>query len=49
MQIFHPKIFIIKFENFIRILIGTPNLYVGDWAIFNQIFYLKDFQLKNSK
>ena len=35
MQIYHPKIYIWKFKSFLRILIGTPNLCVGDWAVFN--------------
>ena len=46
MQIFHPKIYMFKFKNFLRILIGTPNLCIGDWAVFNQVFYLRDFKLK---
>ena len=43
---FHPKIFLIKFNNFIRIVIGSQNLYIGDWNVWSNIFYLKDFPIK---
>ena len=42
---FHPKIYIIKFKLFIRIVIGSCNLFIGDWSCWNNIFYIKDFYL----
>jgi tyrosyl-DNA phosphodiesterase-1 len=45
--VFHPKLWILKFDNFIRIVIGSANLSVDDWRIWSNTFWMKDFFLKN--
>lgn len=42
---YHPKLYLIKFSKFLRVLIGSPNLFMGDWICWENCFYLKDFQL----
>jgi tyrosyl-DNA phosphodiesterase-1 len=31
---FHPKIWMLKFPSFLRIVIGSQNLHVGDWTVW---------------
>jgi hypothetical protein len=40
---YHPKIYLIKFKSILRVLIGTPNLFVGDWIAWENCFFVKDF------
>ena len=40
---FHPKLFLFKFDNFLRVVIGTGNLFEEDWKLWNNIFWTKDF------
>ncbi len=42
---FHPKLFILKFKSFIRIVIGSANLLNCDWYRYANIFWRKDFPL----
>ncbi|CAD8060157.1 unnamed protein product [Paramecium sonneborni] len=46
---FHPKIWILKFPKFIRIVIGSQNLHVGDWTIWSQAMWIQDFKLGKSE
>ncbi|CAD8131791.1 unnamed protein product [Paramecium octaurelia] len=46
---FHPKIWILKFPKFIRIVIGSQNLHVGDWTVWSQAMWIQDFQIGNSE
>lgn len=40
---YHPKIWILKFDGFIRIVIGSQNLHVGDWTVWAQGMWVQDF------
>ena len=42
---FHPKLFIIKFDDFLRVFIGSANLFENDWNNWNNILWQKDFPL----
>lgn len=42
---FHPKLFILKFKSFLRIVIGSANLLNCDWYRYANIFWRKDFPL----
>ena len=44
---FHSKMIILKFENFIRIIIPTANLTRFDWYTLGQIVWFQDFYEKN--
>ncbi|CAD8055701.1 unnamed protein product [Paramecium sonneborni] len=46
---FHPKIWILKFPKFIRIVIGSQNLHVGDWTVWSQAMWIQDFKIGNSE
>ena len=45
---FHPKLFILKFNNFLRVVIGSANLFNEDWSYWNNIIWMKDFYLKEN-
>lgn len=32
---FHPKIWMLKFPTFLRIIIGSQNLHVADWTVWS--------------
>lgn len=40
---FHPKLFVLKFKTFLRIVIGSGNLLNGDWHRYANVFWRKDF------
>lgn len=42
---FHPKLYILKFTDFIRIVIGSGNMLSDDWNINGNVFFKKDFPL----
>lgn len=39
----------LKFDEFLRVVIGTGNLFVEDWDYWNNIFYIQDFPLKSKE
>jgi hypothetical protein len=41
--VFHMKIWIIKFNTFLRIVIGTGNQHVNDWVVWLNGYWYKDF------
>jgi tyrosyl-DNA phosphodiesterase-1 len=43
---FHSKLIILKFPNFIRIIIPTANLTNCDWYYWGQLLWFQDFPLK---
>lgn len=40
---FHSKMMILKFDNFIRVVIPTANLTKFDWYSFGQVVWFQDF------
>ncbi|CAI2364989.1 unnamed protein product [Moneuplotes crassus] len=40
---FHPKIMFIRFENSLRLVISSANLYEVDWAQLGQVIWFQDF------
>ena len=45
---FHPKLYLLKFKKFLRVVIGSANLFVSDWEDWNNILWVKDFPKKNN-
>lgn len=43
------KIWVIKFNTFIRIVIGTGNQHVNDWVVWLNGYWYQDFQLKGMR
>lgn len=43
---FHPKLYIFKFEKFIRICIGSANLFMEDWAKWSNVTWVRNFPLR---
>lgn len=48
-SVFHSKLWLIKFDKFLRVVIGTGNLHMGDWALWANAFWWKDFKPKAEK
>ena len=46
---FHSKLMILKFPNFLRIIIPSANLTDGDWYYWGQIIWFQDFPLINKE
>ena len=44
---FHPKLFIIKFSSFIRVIIGTGNFLLDDWELYSNLFWAKDYSISS--
>jgi len=40
---FHPKLYLLKFDLFLRVVIGSGNLFPEDWTVWSNIFWTKDF------
>mmetsp|Transcript_15066 Transcript_15066/g.12777 ORF Transcript_15066/g.12777 Transcript_15066/m.12777 type:complete len:290 (-) Transcript_15066:398-1267(-) len=45
---FHPKLWLLKFPKMLRVVVGTGNLTAGDWIIWSNALWYKDFPLKSS-
>ena len=43
---FHPKLWILKFKDSLRIVVGSANLYLGDWSVWSNCLWIHDFPLK---
>lgn len=46
---FHCKLYILKFEKILKILIGSGNILSDDFSINGNVFFEQEFQLKNEK
>jgi tyrosyl-DNA phosphodiesterase-1 len=44
---YHSKLTILKFPDFLRVVIPSANLTNGDWYYWGQIIWFQDFPLKN--
>jgi tyrosyl-DNA phosphodiesterase-1 len=40
---FHPKLWLIKFPSFLRIVIGTGNMQISHWTNWSNCFWFRDF------
>ncbi|OMH84334.1 Tyrosyl-DNA phosphodiesterase 1 [Zancudomyces culisetae] len=47
--IFHPKIMVLWFETFVRIVISSANLIALDWEVMQNILFVQDFPLLTEK
>ena len=43
---FHPKLFMLKFNDRLRIIIGNGNLLVQDWSFWDNAFWSRDYILQ---
>ena len=46
---FHSKLILLKFPNFIRVIVPSANLTNGDWYYWGQIIWFQDFPLKKDQ
>ncbi|EAS03297.1 tyrosyl-DNA phosphodiesterase family protein (macronuclear) [Tetrahymena thermophila SB210] len=46
---FHPKLWLIKFSSFLRVVIGSGNLHVSDWSVWSNCLWYQDFPLNANK
>lgn len=42
---FHPKLMLIKFKSFLRVVIGSGNLLEQDWIVWENAFVTRDYPL----
>jgi len=40
---FHPKMILIKFDDRLRVVIGSGNFLEDDWTVWENIFWMRDF------
>lgn len=45
---FHPKLWLLKFPAHLRVVISSANLYMGDWSIWGNQIWFKDFPIKSN-
>lgn len=46
---FHPKLWLLKFETgVLRVVISSANLYMGDWSVWGNQLWFKDFHIKST-
>lgn len=43
---FHPKLYLIKFGSFLRVVIGSGNLFIEDWTKWSNVCWVKDFSVR---
>jgi len=43
-SVFHPKLFLIKFSNFLRVAVTSSNFMEMDWEELGQLIWFQDFQ-----
>ena len=43
--VFHPKIILLEFDKFIRVVVSSANLTLEDWTLLSQVIWLQDFPL----
>lgn len=44
-SVYHSKLWLIKFSKFLRVVVGTGNLHLADWAVWSNAFWWRDFPL----
>jgi tyrosyl-DNA phosphodiesterase 1 len=44
--VFHPKLWLIKFKSFLRVMVCTSNNHAYDWAVWQNAYWLHDCPLK---
>jgi hypothetical protein len=43
-SVFHPKVFLIKFDYFLRVVVTSANFMEKDWEELGQLIWFQDFQ-----
>ena len=43
--VFHTKLWLIKFKDFLRVVVCTGNNHASDWAIWQNAYWFQDFPL----
>ncbi|EGR30196.1 tyrosyl-DNA phosphodiesterase family protein, putative [Ichthyophthirius multifiliis] len=46
---FHPKLWLIKFNEFLRVVVGSGNLHICDWSVWSNCLWYQDFPLKKQQ
>lgn len=46
---FHPKLWILKFPEYLRIAIGSGNLTIEDWTVWSNHVWYHDFKLRSKE
>ena len=44
--VFHPKLWLIKFKSFLRVVVCTGNNHLYDWAVWQNAYWFHDCPLK---
>ncbi len=47
--VFHSKIMLLEFDDRLRVVIPSANLYELDWEMLSQVIWFQDFYPKNTK
>ena len=47
--VFHSKLMLIEFDDRLRVVISSSNLYVHDWEHMSQVIWLQDFFPKGAE
>ena len=45
---YHPKLWLFKFPTFLRVVIGSGNLTIGDWTAWSNCLWFKDMPIKGT-
>jgi hypothetical protein len=43
-SVYHSKLWLIKFKGLLRVVVGTGNLHLADWAVWANAFWWRDFK-----
>ena len=43
---FHPKLYLLKFNSFLRVIVGSGNLFLEDWTTWSNVLWMKDFYVR---
>ena len=46
--VFHPKLWLVKFTSFLRVVVCTSNNHIYDWAVWQNAYWFHDCPLKAS-
>lgn len=41
--VFHPKLMLLEFDDRLRVVVSSSNLYIHDWEHMSQVIWFQDF------
>ena len=41
--VFHPKLMLLEFDDRLRVVVSSSNLYIHDWELMSQVIWFQDF------